>query len=86
MWPNRDLIGTYNAPMLAELVPGIRNLRAPLVAGVMWLIVGWLALYGTLGLGDPQKIAGPKWAELFDHLGRPGTIAILGVVTYLVGV
>ena len=85
MWPNRDLIGTYNAPMLAELVPGIRNLRAPLVAGVMWLIVGWLALYGTLGLGDPQKIAGPKWAELFDHLGRPGTIAILGVVTYLVG-
>jgi hypothetical protein len=28
--------------MLASLLPGLRDLRAPLAAGYLWLAAGWL--------------------------------------------
>jgi chromosome segregation ATPase len=34
--------------MLASLLPGIRELRAPLAAGYLWLLVGWLAFHSHL--------------------------------------
>ena len=30
--------------MLANLLPGLRDLRAPLAAGYLWLAAGWLYL------------------------------------------
>jgi hypothetical protein len=32
----------FTSPMLASLLPGLRDLRAPLAAGYLWLAAGWL--------------------------------------------
>ena len=70
--------------ILASALPGFRDLRAPVVAGYMWLVFAWLLVQP-----DPnQRPADSIGAALYDLGHDTGRLAIAiaaGVVAYLVG-
>ena len=60
--------------MLTSLLPGVRDLRAPLAAGYIWLLFGWLVVeprYSSLGLSalflnaisSPASSVKPEFAD-----------------------
>lgn len=70
--------------MLASLLPGIRELRAPLAAGYIWLAFLYIIL------GTPETAAdfpGPveSLVKEVDRLGTAATAAALSFVAYLIG-
>lgn len=72
--------------MLANLLPGVRELRGPLVAGYLWLLFIWLVWGDKL----PTKRSEVQGAlgRLFDLaplLKDFGVVAVLSVTAYLVG-
>ena len=71
--------------MLANLLPGIRELRAPLAAGYIWLIALWL----TFEPGFPNRAgADGLLASLYrltDELSTVGIGVVVSFVAYIVG-
>jgi hypothetical protein len=72
--------------MFSGLLPGLRELRAPLVAGYLWLLLGWLTL------GDELPTAREAKAAPLDRLYRLepivsdlGLAVVASVVAYMVG-
>jgi hypothetical protein len=41
--------------VLLNILPGLRGLRAPLAAGYVWLLVGWLAFRGSFATPEPAR-------------------------------
>ncbi|MEU1519106.1 hypothetical protein ABZ490_44420 [Streptomyces sp. NPDC005811] len=71
--------------MLTSLLPGMRNLRAPLAAGSLWLVALWL-LVGR-DLPKPGATSG-LLADLYDAAiwaGKPAVFAALAFIAYLLG-
>jgi hypothetical protein len=70
---------------LSNLLPGLRDLRTPLVAGYAWLLGLWLTLSGV----ETTATAGAHLAEVMAPLTRyfgPGMVlAGLTVTAYLIG-
>jgi hypothetical protein len=64
--------------MLLNLLPGLRELRAPLAAGYLWLFGAWLAFEG-----DFPEPAGA--AEFFEQFEAVGAAAALTFAAYLLG-
>jgi hypothetical protein len=64
--------------MLLNLLPGLRELRAPLAAGFLWLFAAWLAFEGAI----PEPAGAP---EFFDQFEAVGAAAALTFAAYLVG-
>ena len=64
--------------MLLNLLPGLRELRAPLAAGYIWLFAAWLAFNG-----DIPEPAGA--ADFFDQFEALGAAAALTFAAYLIG-
>lgn len=71
--------------MLATLLPGVREVRAPLVAGYLWLLAFWIFL-------EPHFHAHPQHTELYDSLARLGDLMspvgiaiVVSVAAYLTG-
>jgi hypothetical protein len=74
--------------MLMNLLPGLRELRAPLVSGYLWLISAWLVLGRIDWLPTQRPIGDGEVARLWDLGGELGRTAVLAAVTfiaYLVG-
>jgi hypothetical protein len=72
--------------MLMSLLPGLRQLRAPVSAGVIWLLVLWFAVGDGL-LASPHRA--PLINSVLDLsrlLGRPVSLGLLTVSTYVIGV
>jgi hypothetical protein len=71
-----------------NILPGFRELRAPLAAGYMWLITAWLWL-DHFQLIPMSRPAGNGWLAHLWSIGialRIGTLlAILTFVAYLIG-
>jgi hypothetical protein len=68
----------------SALIPGIREIRGPLVAGYLWMLIVWLALGEQL----PDSASDPIFERLWqvgDILGRLGLAAVASVVAYLLG-
>jgi hypothetical protein len=72
--------------MVTGVLPGLRELRAPLAAGYVWLLAAWLAL------GDELPTAGDDKAPSLDRLYRLepvvsdlGLAVVASVAAYLVG-
>lgn len=71
--------------MLTNLLPGLREIRAPLISGYLWLVFFFLAFHGDL---PHRKDAHPALEPLFDlghDLSALGIATVSGVVAYLVG-
>jgi hypothetical protein len=72
--------------LLASAIPGIRDLRAPLVAGYIWLLCTWLIVSPKTPLADhrPRGPAGTL-VDLAELVGPVATAAGVSVVAYLIG-
>jgi hypothetical protein len=63
--------------VLLNILPGLRELRAPLAAGYLWLLVGWLAF------GDAEL---PRHArEFLEEFRGLGDAVALSFAAYLLG-
>lgn len=72
--------------MLTSLLPGLREIRAPLATGYVWLVAAWLA--GASTLVRPRGSDGllGDLTELADRVGSAATLAATTFVAYVVGV
>jgi len=70
---------------LANVLPGIRDLRAPLAAGYIWLLGLWLALEPTIpSRSQAGGVLGSVY-ELGDELSTVGLGIAASFVAYVVG-
>jgi len=70
--------------VLGSLLPGIREIRAPLAAGYTWLLVAWLA-YGSDASRHPTGVAADI-KRLHDVVSAAGAAVAVGFVAYVVGI
>jgi hypothetical protein len=70
--------------VLGSLLPGVREVRAPLAAGYTWLLVVWL-LYGSDASQHPTGVA-LDLRRLHDTVSTAGAAVALGFVAYMIGV
>jgi hypothetical protein len=72
--------------VLVNLLPGIREVRAPLVAGYLWLLAGWLAIGRSLP--SPATATGllNDVYDFADSLSRPVLLAAASLAAYLLGI
>jgi hypothetical protein len=71
--------------LLANLLPGLRDVRAPLSTGCIWLLTLWLLLEDRVP--TPQRAHG-IWASLYrlgDLIGPAGVLASGAFLAYLIG-
>jgi tetratricopeptide (TPR) repeat protein len=71
--------------VLANLLPGLREIRAPLISGYLWLVFFFLVLHEQL---PTQETASSTLEPLFDlahDLSALGVVTVSGVAAYLVG-
>jgi hypothetical protein len=71
--------------MLTSLLPGLRELRAPLAAGYIWLLAGWIAFESRVADRDDATEVLRSLYRLDDALSGVGLFAAATFVAYLVG-
>ena len=71
--------------MLASLLPGVRELRAPLAAGYPWLLAAWLLFYDEIRSRDEATGAVDTFYGLNDAATAIGLAIALSFVAYLIG-
>lgn len=71
--------------MLTNLLPGVRELRAPLSAGFLWLLTVWLAIEPSFPVSGEASGVIASLYRLSDGLSVLGESVALGFVAYLVG-
>lgn len=71
--------------MLASILPGLREIRAPLAAGYLWLVTAWLLLHDRVDTGTDAPGAVEALQELRDAIGVGGVAAAATFVAYLLG-
>ncbi|SHP79797.1 Uncharacterised protein [Mycobacteroides abscessus subsp. abscessus] len=70
--------------LLTSALPGFRNLRAPITAGYLWLILLWLAFKPNISSRPTNDTAG----AVYDLAKAAGPIWIglgIGMIAYLIG-
>jgi hypothetical protein len=84
-WTGRGVLGTIGAPMLSSLLPGFREVRAPLAAGFLWLAALWLLLEPRWARGsDAEGVVGSV-NRLMGMLSLVGQGVVLSFAAYIVG-
>lgn len=76
----------FNQGMLASLLPGLRDLRAPLAAGYVWLVVAWLTVGRHLSASGEGTGLLKDVYRLSQSAGRPAVGVAVTFAAYLVGV
>lgn len=71
--------------MLGTLLPGLRDVRAPLAAGALLLLSGYLLLFDSATSVFEEDSVSPALRSVYDLLGRTGLLMAAGVTAYLVG-
>src|SRR5215831_6893001 len=72
--------------MLSSLLPGLRDVRTPLMVGYSWLLIAWLVFAGKIPKQRPP--GNGAIAHLFDLsslVGPTVTLATLSVIAYILG-
>jgi hypothetical protein len=72
--------------MLANLLPGIRDLRTPLATGYIWLLTFWLWIPTHFKNAAPSTGVPGDIARLAHYSGRLGIGIALSFTAYLVGI
>jgi hypothetical protein len=70
--------------VLGSLLPGVREVRAPLAAGYTWLLAAWL-LYGSDASQHPTGVT-LDLKRLHEQVSTAGSAVALSFVAYLIGV
>ena len=70
--------------ILANALPGFRDLRAPALAGYLWLAFAWLVVDPDLS-HKPRAGLGSAVFELGHRIGHFGVAAAASVAAYLIG-
>src|SRR5262245_60532341 len=68
--------------MLADVLPGFRELRGPLAAGYLWLVFAWL-LFGDEVEGSGGVVG--RLVDLEHGLSQVAVAAAASFVAYLIG-
>lgn len=72
--------------MLASLLPGLREIRAPLAAGYLWIAFLWLILRTRIPrAAEADGLIGGIY-EISSAAGRPAVLAALSFLAYVTGV
>jgi hypothetical protein len=80
----RDAAG--GMAMLANLLPGLRDLRGPLAVGYTWILVLWLLFADHLPRERSESSgAMGKLFDLGDLLGPTVILAVVSFVAYMIG-
>jgi hypothetical protein len=69
---------------LTNALPGFRDLRAPVIAGYLWLIFAWLVVDPNFSHA-PKGVLGQAAYSLGHRVGRFGIAVAVSVAAYLVG-
>jgi hypothetical protein len=71
--------------VLSAILPGARQVRAPLAAGATWLLTIWLAI--EPGLAESTKATGiyASLVRLSDATGNAVVLAVIGFLAYMLG-
>jgi hypothetical protein len=72
--------------MLAQLLPGLREVRTPLACGYLWLLAAYFALYNPIPEPGHARGAVAAVYDLSALAGRPATLAAVTFAAYLVGI
>jgi hypothetical protein len=70
--------------ILANALPGLRDVRAPVVAGYLWLLFGWLLVRPDVSKRPHNEIAAALY-DLANNVGKVGTALAISVAAYLIG-
>jgi hypothetical protein len=70
--------------ILSTALPGFRDLRAPAIAGYVWLLFAWVLVRPDLEQRPAAAIAGSLY-DLAGTLGKVGTAVTVSVAAYLIG-
>lgn len=73
--------------MLANLLPGLRQLRAPLAAGYLWLVAAWLEFAAVIPL--PKEVSTGVFKDVYEiggAIGPSAATAAASFAAYIVGV
>ena len=72
--------------MLANLLPGIRDLRTPLATGYIWLLTFWLWIPSHFKHVPPTSGVPGDVTHLVHYAGRVGVGVAISFVAYLIGI
>lgn len=72
--------------MFASLLPGLREIRAPLAAGYTWLLGLWLAFHDlAVAAGGRAEVFRSEVVQLSEWLGKPAILAAITLGAYIIG-
>src|SRR3954451_4817263 len=71
--------------LISQLIPGLRDLRTPLLAGYTWLIALWLLLSDLKPVRDAAAKLQHEFAPLTSAYGPAVLLSVTSVVAYLLG-
>ena len=71
--------------MLASILPGLREIRAPLAAGYLWFVTAWLLLEDSIESGKGASGAVDALSRLSETAGPVAVGAAVTFVAYLAG-
>ncbi|MFD9629902.1 hypothetical protein [Streptomyces violascens] len=71
--------------MLASLLPGIREIRAPLAAGYIWMITLWVIFSESIPKKNGAQGIWKTAYQLSSMVGVPATLAAITFAAYLFG-
>lgn len=72
--------------MLQNLLPGLREIRAPLASGYVWGIGLWLLLSRQFKGKDLTGTVSGQLVQLANWAGKPATLVAISFAAYLTGV
>jgi hypothetical protein len=72
--------------MLTSLLPGLREIRAPLAAGYVWLLGLWLTVLALPAAPDFSTGLYRHLVDLANWVGKPAIFVASAFVAYLLGV
>ncbi len=70
--------------ILGNVLPGFREIRAPIIAGYLWLAFGWILAAPDIHNRPDEKVLGAIY-DLGHDVGRLGVGIAVSVAAYLLG-
>jgi hypothetical protein len=71
--------------VLANLLPGLREIRAPLSAGYLFIVTGWIILHERVDVGEGASSTVDAVRGLQNQLGAGALAAAISFLAYLLG-